>query len=206
MSRISKPIAAVFLLATLLATGCATSKPARFYVLSALTASASQPAPDGPAIGVGPVIIPQYLDRPEIVTRSQGNRLELGEFDQWGGRIGDNIVRVMADNLAGLLATERVSIYPWSDGSAITDQITVDVLQFERGADGNVTLTAFWSIGDMQSGKTAMQRRSTIVKPVVAGTGGKNGTPYDATVAAMSEALADLSKQIAEAIKSLPAG
>jgi len=202
---ISRLTTTLLLAAALAATGCATSKPSRFYVLASLTPPTSALSPDGPSIGVGPVVIPQYLDRPEIVTRSSGNRLDLGEFDQWGGRIGDNITRVLADNLAGLLGTERVSIYPSADGSGVADQIGVDILQFERDQSGSVTLTAFWTIRDTQSGQV-LNRRSTIAKAVGATHTSGTATPYDAIVAAMSEALADLSKEIAAAVQTLPAG
>jgi uncharacterized lipoprotein YmbA len=151
------------------------------------------------------VVIPQYLDRPEIVTRSSDNRLELAEFDQWGGRIGDNITRALAENLSGLLKTDKVSIYPWTDSGALTAQISVDITQFERDQSGAVTLSAFWTIADAQSGKVLLNGRSNIQKTVASVTS-DTASAYDPIVAAMSEALASLSQEIAAAIKNLPAG
>ena len=161
-------MAAIALIAgPLLLSGCSESKPSRFFVLTPLAAT-TDTGGRGPALGVGPVVIPQYLDRPEIVTRSSDNQLQLAEFDQWGGRIGDNITRALAENLSGILKTDRVSIYPWTDSSALTDQISVDITQFERDPSGAVTLTAFWNIADAQSGKILVNGRSNIQKPVVA--------------------------------------
>ncbi|HWA43889.1 MAG TPA: PqiC family protein [Hypericibacter adhaerens] len=202
MARVPGRMAAVLLLALpLLLSACAGSKPVRFYVLTPLAEITGVGNAAGRGIGVGPVVIPQYLDRPEIVTRSSDNRLDLAEFDQWGGRIGDNITRVLADNLSGLLDTDRISIYPWTDASSLADQVTVDITQFERDQSGAVTLIAFWSITDLQSGKVLRNGRSSIEKPVAAGgTGG-----YDSIAAAMSEALASLSQEIAAAIKAQPA-
>src|SRR5882757_4935 len=109
MPRFFGLMAAIAFVATpLLLSGCAESKPARFYVLTPLMAAKEATAAKGPALGVGPVVIPQYLDRPEIVTRSSDNRLDLANFDQWGGRFGDNITRALAENLSGLLKTDRV--------------------------------------------------------------------------------------------------
>jgi uncharacterized lipoprotein YmbA len=190
--------------AALLAAGCSESKPSRFYVLSSLSAPAAESARGGSAIGVGPVVIPQYLDRPEIVMRSSDNRLDLGEFDQWGGRIGDNITRVLAENLSGLLGTEKVSIYPWTNAAEIVHQVGVDITQFERDPSGTVTLAAFWTISDMRTGRLLVTRRSTIVKTLSQSAAGAS-SPYDEVVSAMSEALADLSGEIAAAIDSLPA-
>jgi uncharacterized lipoprotein YmbA len=205
MARFFVRIAAVALaVAPLMVSGCTASKPSRFYVLTPLEASKEAAGAKGPAVGVGPVVIPQYLDRPEIVTRSSDNRLELAEFDQWGGRIGDNITRALAENLSGLLKTDKVSIYPWTDSSALTDQISVDITQFERDQSGAVTLSAFWSIADAQSGKLLLNGRSNIQKAVAPAASGATSA-YDPIVAAMSEALASLSQEIAAAIKKLPA-
>jgi uncharacterized lipoprotein YmbA len=195
-------MAAIALIAApLLLSGCSESKPSRFFVLTPLAAT-TDTGGRGPALGVGPVVIPQYLDRPEIVTRSSDNQLQLAEFDQWGGRIGDNITRALAENLSGILKTDRVSIYPWTDSSALTDQISVDITQFERDPSGAVTLTAFWNISDAQSGKILVNGRSNIQKPVGATSAGADA--YGAIAAAMSEALASLSQEIAAAISKLP--
>lgn len=197
-------MAAIALIAApLLLSGCSESKPSRFFVLTPLAAT-TDTGGRGPALGVGPVVIPQYLDRPEIVTRSSDNQLQLAEFDQWGGRIGDNITRALAENLSGILKTDRVSIFPWTDSSALTDQISVDITQFERDPSGAVTLTAFWNIADAQSGKILVNGRSNIQKPVGATSAGADA--YAAIAAAMSEALASLSQEIAAAISKLPPG
>lgn len=205
MARFFSRKAAFALIASaLLLTGCAESKPSRFYVLTPLDAAKEPTGAIGPALGVGPVVIPQYLDRPQIVTRSSDNRLDLAEFDQWGGRIGDNITRALAENLSGLLKTDRVSIYPWTDSSALTAQISVDITQFERDQSGTVTLTAFWTIADAQSGKILRNGRSNIQKPIAPGATGDAGG-FDGITAAMSAALASFSEEIAAAIRSLPA-
>jgi len=205
MGRPLKPLTVIVpLIGLLLLGGCAGGTPSRFYVLTPLAAGKPTHAPDGLAIGVGPVVVPQYLDRPQVVTRSSDNRLDVSDNDQWGGRLSDNVTRVLAENLSGLLDTDRVSIYPWTDASALTDQISVDITQFERDPSGAVTLTAFWSISDAQSGKVLFNGRSNIQKPVGATSAGADA--YAAIAAAMSEALASLSQEIAAAISKLPPG
>jgi len=201
MGRPFKPLTVIVSLVGLfLLASCGSSTPSRFYVLTPLAAGKPTHAPDGLAIGVGPVVIPQYLDRPQLVTRSSDNRLDVGETDQWGGRLNDNVTRVLAENLSGLLQTDRVSIYPWTDATAVGLQVTADIVEFERNAGGAVTLSAFWNITDVANAKIVATRRSTIVKNVET----KGTESYDATVAAMSAALADLSQEIAAQIKALP--
>jgi len=201
MGRPFKPLTVIVsLVGLLLLASCGSSTPSRYYVLTPLTAGKPTHAPDGLAVGVGPVVIPQYLDRPQLVTRSSDNRLDVGETDQWGGRLNDNVTRVLAENLSGLLQTDRISIYPWTDATAVGIQVTADIVEFERNAGGTVTLGAFWNITDVANAKIVATRRSTITKDVAA----KGTESYDATVAAMSAALADLSQEIAAEIKALP--
>ena len=80
--------------------GCASSPPARFYLLSSLDTAppGMKPAADEPcvSIGIGPVKMPDYLEQTKIVTRGEGNQLTLAEFDRWAELLKDNLVRVLA--------------------------------------------------------------------------------------------------------------
>lgn len=206
------PAIRIVLLALLLG-GCADTPPTRFYVLSAMSDQAAPAPGKGIAIGIGPVTLPQYLNRPQIVTRIGGNRLDFAEFDQWGGDLNDNVTRVLAANLSSLLKTDRVSHYPWKDEAPIDVQVTIDVASFERDADGSSVLTAYWSVVDPHEGEVKLMRRSSYrdsgeaAGPVATaqpstGPGGQT-QPYDAVVSGMSRNLEALSRDIASAIAGL---
>jgi uncharacterized lipoprotein YmbA len=206
----------ILTLLPLLSWGCTNAQPTRFYVLSTIADQAAVAPGGGVAVGVGPVNLPQYLNRPQIVTRLGDNRLAVADFDQWGGEFDDNFIRALAANLSSLLRTDRVSLFPWKDGVPIDYQVTVDVLNFEQDADGTSVLSASWSIVDPATGKVRLMRRSTYrdasgqvppgsaEEPVT----GKEHTdrPYDGVVAAMSRNLATLSQDIAVAISSQSGG
>jgi uncharacterized lipoprotein YmbA len=184
--------------------GCGSSSPTRLYVLSA-DAEKSGTA-SGIAIGLGPLTLPKYLDRPQIVTRIASNSLSQGDFDQWGGDLNDNITRVLAINLANLLGTDRVSLYPWRDPAAVGYQITLDITQFEQDANGGAALDVFWSLIDPSSGKILLMRRSTYQENGAPGASGGSGDTgraeaHGAAAAAMSRDLAALSRDIAAAIR-----
>jgi hypothetical protein len=150
----------------------------------------------GPAIAVGPVMLPGYLDRPQIVTRRGRHEIELGEFDLWSEPLKDGAARALGENLAILLRTDRVALLPWRGSLRAQYQVAVDVARFEGAAGADVTLEARWRIlsGD---GKELALRRSTVTEAV--------GAPdYGAMVAAMSRALGALSRDIATAITDLP--
>jgi uncharacterized lipoprotein YmbA len=212
MTKLSSKSAIVALaLGLSAASGCTTSPPADFYVLSydagGGKGAATTTMREGVALGVGPVSLPKYLDRPQIVTRDSDNQLDLAEFDQWGGNLQDNFTLVLAEVLSSDLSTDRVSIYPWQSSVPVDYQISVQVNAFERNAAGESILDARWSVLDGKSQKVLSMGRSIYRQPATAGTGpGATKPDYDAIAAAMSRSIALLGQDIADRIASLPTG
>ena len=70
-----------------LLAGCASSPPARFYLLTPLQDTASLPPQADNArqltLGIDAVTLPEYLDRTEIVRQASTNQLDLAEFLRW---------------------------------------------------------------------------------------------------------------------------
>lgn len=176
------------------------SQPSKFYVLSPLPSETGKQvvaAEHGLAIVVGPVSLPPYLDRPEIVTRAGGNELHLSEFDRWAEPLRQNFSRVLAENLAILIPTDRMAVFPWEKSPPIDYQVVVEVTRFEGYTDGNSVLMARWSIFGADGKQELVTRQSTFTTPT--------GTPqnYEATVSTLSRSLADLSREIAAEVKAI---
>jgi len=202
------PLPAAFILlglALLALTGCPGNAPTRLYVLTATTDKPASTSPEGVAIGVGPITLPKYLDRPQIVTRVAANSLDQANLDQWGGDLNDNITRVVATNLSNLLATDRVSLYPWKDGAPVDFQVTMDISRFEQDKDGSAVLNVFWSIVNPKDGTVLLMRRSSYTQSAgePAASQSDNPRPFDAQAAAMSRDLAQFSHDVAAAITGL---
>ncbi len=188
------------MLAAAALAGCARTQPSRFYVLTAV-AEAENPVPgdftkNGKTIGVGPVEIPSYLDRPQIVTRTGPHEIELAEFDKWAGTLKENTTTVLAENLSTLLTTDQVYVFPWRTGISIRYQVTVQVLRFDAVPGEGVALDAHWVILGDDGRRMLLMRGSRIRQPVL-------GTGYNEIVAAESLALGKLSRDIAAALQSL---
>src|SRR5262245_22552445 len=104
-------------------TACISGRPSpatQHYVLSPVI----EVSPDGAAspaaplvIGVGPVSLPVYLDRPQMVIRPASDRIEINEFEQWGEPLRNGVTRVVAVNIARLLPETRVVTFPWRSPS-----------------------------------------------------------------------------------------
>ena len=110
--------------ALLAAAGCGRSAPFRFYVLAPIATPATAPADGRPVtIGVGPVRLPGYVDRSQIVTRRAAEEIDLAEFDRWGEALADSVPRIIADNLALLLPRERIALFPWLGSRSVQYQV-----------------------------------------------------------------------------------
>jgi uncharacterized lipoprotein YmbA len=181
----------------LLVLGGCTSKPTRFYTLPTLT-DTSPPASAVTrelAIGVGPVTLPPYLDRPQIVSRASRAKLDLAEFDQWGAALHDTFQRALGENLALLIPTDRVVLYPWPRATELDYQVIVEVSRFDGTTGGEVVLAGHWSIVGAD-GKELMLRRARF-------SAHASGPNYEATVTALGRTLEALSRDIAEAVQGL---
>lgn len=185
----------------LMLAGCARTQPARFYLLSPLPGAErtgeAQKATSQLVLTVGPVKLPQYLDRPQIVTRLTSNRLKLAEMDRWGEPLAETFARVLAENLSGLLATDKITIFPRSEVAKNDYQVMVEVFRFEGEPGGAASLQAWWSIVPGGGEETLVARKSA--REMATATQG-----YEGLVAAQSALLAELSREIAEAIGALP--
>ncbi|MGO9373938.1 MAG: membrane integrity-associated transporter subunit PqiC [Syntrophobacteraceae bacterium] len=193
-------IAAIFLLSLPLFCGCASKSP-NYYVLHSLQSEApgvkTARAESDLTIGVGPIKIPEYLDRPQMATRSTPNSLEFAEFDKWAEPLDKNLASVLAENLSILLSTDRVVVFPWVGSRHVLYQVTVDVAQMEYTPDGKAVLVAGWSVFGNDGDKLLETKRSRIIVPV-------QSTGFEAVASAQSRAVGDMSREIAACIVSLP--
>lgn len=185
-------------------TGCASSKPSRFYTLTPMKAPGSPartaPAEPGTVVAVGPVELPGYLDRPQIVTGSGGNELRMAETERWAGSLDKDVSRVLIENLTVLLAGRNVPVIPWGSSAypalPVRFRVGVDLVRFEGPVGGPVVLKARYVVHE-GDGKTVLAVGESTVREAVDGSG------YEALVAGMSRALATFAREIAAA---LPAG
>ncbi len=179
----------LLLMAALLGLSCG-SKQARYYMLSSTPGLSPVTASGGKiTVGVGPVTLPDYLIRPEIVTLTGQNEVKMAEFDRWAEPLDETIVRVLVEDLSELLPAARLIGYPWNRTAAIDFRVAVNVAGFEVRPDGRVRLAADWSIRDGEGDLIGSNKTEHYVDVAAKG--------YAAIVSSMNDALALLSKEIA---------
>jgi uncharacterized lipoprotein YmbA len=178
--------------------GCGVTPPARYYILTPVGDDAVKPV-HGPALGIGPITLPAYLDRPEIAHRSGQNQLHFSDMDRWAEPLKATFNRTLAENLSILLPTERVNTYPWARSTRIDYQVIVDVTRFDADASGTVVLVAGWEVIRPDDGSVVSRNRQTYTEAA-------GSMAYPAIVSAQSRTLAQLSQDIVASISLLPAG
>jgi len=170
--------------------------PSRFFALTSLVepeAVRKSPGAENISLGVGPIRLPGYLDREELVTRISQNRFAVAENDRWIEPLEENVVRVLMQNLTALLRPERIARYPWQNNQRPAYQVEIEILRFEPNPGQEVQLRARWAVIDADTKQARVAKESHFTRHV-------KTKSSEAAVAAMSEALGDLSREIADAV------
>jgi len=180
-----------------LAVGCAGRTPsAAFWQVEPVYERPAAWAPDAPGIFVASVELPRYLDRPEVIRRVAPRRLSPAPFDRWAEPLDDASSRVLAEELARRLASERVVAYPAEPRFQVTYQVVVDIDQFDGEEGGELHLVGRWGVLDGIGGPVLAGSRVEITEDA--------GEDVAGLVEAHSRALSDLAARIADAIGALP--
>ncbi|CAG7856464.1 hypothetical protein MCAMS1_00958 [biofilm metagenome] len=181
-------------LMVLLCLGCSQSPAVQYYVIEPLI----QPAPTYQTtrpvtIGIGPITLPEILSTQKIVTRNTGNTVKIAEFHQWASSLDDNFLQALTQNLARLQPAYLFRAYPWSIYGMVDKQIVVDVIRFDATPGESVNLEANWTIKNESDHAVLKIGRSAINRPL-------NDKSYSGTVKALSNLLADFSRELSVAL------
>ena len=180
--------------------GCRSAKPPiAFYTLTSVEAGhvteIDQNAFKNISIGIGPVKFPEVLDRPQIVTRPYLNRIELSEFNRWGGDLRQDFLDVLTQNISIITGSDQVFKYTSSVNLKPFYRITLDVHQFDGRLGESVLLNVSWVLTINQASPEQQIFKKSVIKQPISGKG------YEALVDAQSEAIKILSREIVDEIK-----
>jgi len=192
-------------LLALLLIGCQSS-PSQLYVLSSgatpAQAGAESAAPSAVLsdelarageirVGVS-VVIPEYVDRTDILQRTGANELIASHDAQWGENLSVDAARVLTEDLAARLPTLEFIMLPSRTRHLLDYQIEVDLSRFEGDADGKSLAAGWWTLTDRDNQEVVSGRVWHQVRA--------SGQGYAAMAAAMSRNLTAVSADIATAV------
>ncbi len=177
-------------------TGCGGSRPSNFYILTSTVQQPEELRADSLRIGVGTIRFPEYLNRPQIITHTTDNELNLAEFNRWAEPLQENLSRVLAENLGSLLGTDQVYVLPWQSADQLHYRLNTEIRKFELTDDSEILLIAVWQLLDGTSGQELAHHRSEIHQST-------DGPGYDAIARSMSQAVEILSRDISKILSEI---
>ena len=192
-------ICAVF---TLPLCGCisVSNTPApRFYMLSGVDnnqVSQKFAIPQDVIIAVGPVKIPDYQNRPQIVTQNKNKMLTFAQFDRWGEPLDMGLARSILENLTLMLPEASLGIFPCNFAIPVKYQVIADVIQLESDLNGDMFLVVRWSVINAKNNTMLITKRSEFRQAI-------NPHSYSGLTVALSKACVLLSNEIAESLAAL---
>jgi uncharacterized lipoprotein YmbA len=173
---------------------CGSAPKEQFYTLMNSTKGdvASLPSQDY-AVAVGPVFVPDIVDRPQFVLRMRGSEVRISEQVRWAEPLKEGIARAVAANLAQSLNNARVSPRAQVGAGEPDYRVIVDVQRFDSALDEGATLEVMWTVRRLKDGEQGSGR--VRVHEPIAGQG------YDELVNAHVRAIGEVSRSIADAIR-----
>ncbi len=191
-------LAYLFTVVLILQAGCVSvsaSRDPRFYGIAALEDNKIKPInlSSDFAVAVSVIKIPEYLNRPHIVTQDKNHQMHFSQFDRWAESLDNGMTRVIKENIAYILPRARIVSYPLDFPSDAAFRLEMEVTRFELDLTGELLLAVQWAVVDVGYPKNTVIKRSEFRVPVE----NKN---YAGAVNALSAACASLSSEIAQMI------
>ncbi|PLW82991.1 hypothetical protein CWI75_06040 [Kineobactrum sediminis] len=182
------------LLGALLLAGCASSPSYNYYLLNARVADGV--AGDGPALGIGPITIPEYLNRTSMVFTRGSNQLRLADYDRWAEPLAEGIQRVLSLNLSAELGSHNIRPHPWARSDVPDYAVQVWLLSLDIH-NQRAELVAEWRVSRPAANRDIERRISRLSRALP----DANWQPADAA-AAYSDLLQSLGSELAAVINN----
>lgn len=188
----------VICLLALCLTGCATRQPVLYYNLTPMTAGLSPQVLaadyEAMALEIRPVLLPEAIDRAQIASRLDPQRLTFNDFHRWSGPLADDVTSVLLEDIAAQLpARNKIALFPRDSYFQPTHRLLVNISRFDGKAGDEVALTARWTVIKVADKEPLISRKSTIQVKAA-------GDDQQALVTAHSQAVADLARDIVAAL------
>lgn len=147
-------------------------------------------------IGIGPVEIPEYQNRPQIVTRDKDGMLTFAQFERWGESLDSGLERLILESLTAMFPQANFQTFPCNFSIPLDYQVIVNVVQLESRLDKDIFFATQWTIIDSKTKEMLLTKRSQIRQAI-------NPHTYSGLALALSRACTLLSGEIAENLAKL---
>jgi uncharacterized lipoprotein YmbA len=190
--------AATLLVIAAALSGCSVLDPrpdsSRYFVLRSQAVAGDGPALDDLVLGVGPVTIPDYMDRNEMLDLVGRYELSFSATHRWAESLGQQVRRTLQENLDVMLRPDAVVAYPWFEREGVGLQVDVTFDPIRVDDEGTWRGSATWVLRD---GVTrAPLERNTMTFDL-----GRDAIPPEQVASGWSTELERLATEIAAAVR-----
>lgn len=187
--------ALLFLVSTI---GCSVLEPkpdgSRYFLLRSLAEAPTGPALSDVVLGLGPVTVPDYLDRPEMIDLVDLYEVRYSAQNRWIEPLGTQVHRTLGENLDAMLEPDAILPHPWFAADGVDLQIEVAFGVIRLDTEGRWVGDAAWAVRDAST-RVALERSDFDFEL------GQDSIPPQEIAGAFSAELQRLSTEIAEAIR-----
>lgn len=178
-----------------LVSACGTSTPVRYFNLKPLAYSEREESAETRIVGLGPLDLPGYLARPQIVTRGEMAEIIIDDFRRWAEPVDESIHRVVAANVESFIDGVTVVSYPYHTMAQPEYRVYGDVVRFDADETGRAVLIVQWGIAGSDRTAIMPPQRSRYVSQAAA------AADTGAVVMALNDVVAQFSKDIAARLR-----
>lgn len=148
-------------------------------------------------IAIGPVTMPDYVDRAQIVVRTSANEVKQATFDEWAGDLDDMVPRLLVENLAARLPTDHFVSFPQAGDLTFDFRVPILISRFDVSATEGADVVARWQVrGPAGTGTVSVRETRAHAEA--------SGPSYAELVAALSSAMGTITDEIAAELSKLP--
>ena len=181
-----------FLAAALALAACGTPVRQEFYTLGGAATPIAATA-GSLSVFVGPVSIPEEVDRSPMVLRTGPNTVEILDSARWAEPLKSAIPRVVAEGLMRELNTPRVFASRQGATQAVDFRVAVELRRFESSRETGASIDAVWTVTNTKGGGTR-SGRTVASEPA--------GGDLQALAAAHTRLLGRLAAEIAAGLRA----
>jgi uncharacterized protein len=178
-----------------IAPTCLHKTTVRYYTLAGGGAAPADRAEVEYTVHVAPAVVPEALDRTELVLRVSDTQLAIDDNHRWAEPLRTGIARAVAASLARELDGALVSTVEPRRGQPPDDvELTIDVQRLDVSLAGGVAVEIAWTARWTDDGPTRTGR--SAVRVPGAPPGG-----YDEAIAACAAALGAVGREVARSVR-----
>ena len=128
-----------------LSLGACASAPEHLYTLDTSAHPSAPSASDVPVVFVGPVAVPEVVDRPQLVVRDGKYRVVVNEQERWATPLKDSLPFAVAVQLGEQCSNARFRTLSNTAGEAPHAVLSVDFTNIEIDRTAGVSVAATWA-------------------------------------------------------------